>query len=79
MHVAYQAYVIALWQRSNFLLGQIANADETPIWFDMPSNTTVAETGSKEESFGNGVRTKLTYGCQQHFIFGLQMILKTSG
>jgi len=34
---AFQSYVIAVRQRGNFLLGQIGNADETPICFDMPS------------------------------------------
>ena len=48
MHVACQAYVVALRQRSNFLLGQIGNTDETPIWFDMPSNTTVAERKARK-------------------------------
>ena len=36
-------------QRSefNFSLGSIANMDETPIWADMPSETTVEQRGSK--------------------------------
>lgn len=29
-------------------MGQIGNADETPVWFDMPRNYTIAEKGTKE-------------------------------
>jgi len=44
-------HVIHLRQRQNILLGQIGNEDETFIYFDMPSNYTVPERGSKEVSF----------------------------
>ena len=29
-------------------MGQIGNADETPIWFDMPRNYTIIEKGTKK-------------------------------
>lgn len=29
-------------------MGHIGYADETPVWFDMPSNTTVLEKGAKQ-------------------------------
>ncbi|KAL1477949.1 hypothetical protein MTO96_016928 [Rhipicephalus appendiculatus] len=31
-----------------YMLGQIGKADETPVWFDMPSSTTVCGRGAKE-------------------------------
>lgn len=49
--VNYQKFVISLRKEFNFLLGQIGNADETPIWFDLPANYTVHEKGDKQVSF----------------------------
>ena len=46
--VAYQRYIMRLRSEYSFALNQIANSDETPIHFDMPSNWTVADKGSKE-------------------------------
>lgn len=46
--VAYQRHVIALRKETDFLLGQIGNADETPIWFDLPANYTVHDVGDKQ-------------------------------
>lgn len=46
--IDFQRYVIRLRQQHGYMLGQIGNADETPVWFDMPSSTTVCERGSKE-------------------------------
>ncbi|KAL1452370.1 hypothetical protein MTO96_043812 [Rhipicephalus appendiculatus] len=46
--VEFQRYVIRLRQQHGYMLGQIGNADETPVWFDMPSSTTVCERGAKE-------------------------------
>ena len=45
---SFQRHVIALWKENNFSMGQIGNADETPIWFDMPRNYTITEKGTKE-------------------------------
>lgn len=44
----FQRYVIRLRQQHGYMAGQIGNADETPVWFDMPSATTVAERGAKQ-------------------------------
>lgn len=46
--VAFQRYVIKLRQEHNYLLGQIGNADQTPVYFDMPSRTTVTAKGAKD-------------------------------
>ena len=35
-------------KRGNFLMGQIGNVDETPIWLDMPHNYTVEQKGAKQ-------------------------------
>lgn len=43
----FQRYVINLRKKHSHLLGQIGNADQTPVFFDMPSNTTVADKGAK--------------------------------
>ena len=39
--VNFQQHVIMLRKRGNFLMGQIGDADETPIWLDMPRNYSV--------------------------------------
>lgn len=44
----FQRYVEDLRRRRGFLLGQIGNADQTPVWFDMPSRRTVAEKGERQ-------------------------------
>lgn len=45
--VAYQRFIIKLRKQHNYLLSQVGNADETPVYFDMPSNTTVSDKGAK--------------------------------
>lgn len=46
--VAYQCHIIKLRNEYSFAFNQIGNADETPVYFDMPSNWTVDEKGRKE-------------------------------
>ena len=46
--VNFQQHVIMLRKRGNFLMGQIGNADEMPIWLDMPRNYTVEQKGVKQ-------------------------------
>lgn len=45
--VKFQQHVIKLRQEKNYMFGQIGNADETPVYFDMPSASTIAAKGSK--------------------------------
>lgn len=45
--VAFQRHVIALRKSHDYLCGQMGNGDETAVYFDMPSNTTVEEKGAK--------------------------------
>lgn len=45
---SFQRYVINLRKKYDFLLGQIGNADETPIFFDMPSNHTITKKGDRQ-------------------------------
>ena len=35
---------------NNYLLKYIVNMDETPMWFDLPSNTTINQKGAKSVS-----------------------------
>jgi len=44
----YQRYITNLRKTGNFLMGQIANADETVIYLDMPPNYTLEKKGMKE-------------------------------
>lgn len=44
---SFQRFVIQLRKRHDFELSQIGNMDETPVFFDMPSNRTIDVKGSK--------------------------------
>lgn len=46
--IEFQRYIIHLRSTYNHALGQIGNADETPVYFDMPRNNTVNEVGARE-------------------------------
>uniref|UniRef100_A0A147BLR1 Putative pogo transposable element n=1 Tax=Ixodes ricinus TaxID=34613 RepID=A0A147BLR1_IXORI len=45
--VDFHRFVIRIRQQNNFLLSQIGNADQTPLNFDMPSNTTLEQKGAR--------------------------------
>lgn len=44
---AFQLYVIGLCTDHNYLLSQMCNVDETPVYFDTPPNYTIEEIGTK--------------------------------
>jgi len=44
----YQRYITNLRKTGNFFMGQMANADETAIYLDMPPNYTLEKKGVKE-------------------------------
>jgi len=44
----YQRYITNLRKTENFLMGQMANADVTAIYLDMPPNYTLEKKGVKE-------------------------------
>lgn len=46
--LSFQRYVIKHRKKTNYSLSQIGNADETPVYFDMPRNYTVNVKGAKE-------------------------------
>lgn len=46
--INFQRYVIDLRKKLDYPMCHIGNADETPVYFDMPLNRTVTETGAKE-------------------------------
>jgi hypothetical protein len=43
----FQWHVIKLRKQDSYMLGHIGNADQTPVYSDMPSNVTVNEKGAK--------------------------------
>ena len=45
----YQRHITNLRKAGNFLMGQMADADETAIYLDMPPNYTLEKKGVKEE------------------------------
>lgn len=45
--LSFHKYVIGLRHQHNYLLSQIGNADQTPVWFDCPENYTVELKGKK--------------------------------
>ena len=59
--VNFQRHVIMLQKTGNFLMGQIGNMDETPIWLDMLCNYTVEQKGTKQVP----IRTS---GCENQHI-----------
>lgn len=46
----FQKYVIKKRKENKYILSQIGNADQTPVYFDMPSSTTVDKKGAKSVS-----------------------------
>ncbi|KAK3911142.1 Pogo transposable element with KRAB domain [Frankliniella fusca] len=44
--LSFQRHVVALRKRNSYLLGHIGN-DQTPLYLDMPSRTTVEKVGTK--------------------------------
>ena len=54
--INYQRYIIRLRKKHGYELGNIANADQTPLTFDLPYSRTATEKGSKKvilKSSGN--------------------------
>lgn len=45
---SFQRFVLSLRRRNGYHLGQIGNADQTPLYFDMPATTTVEKKGAKQ-------------------------------
>lgn len=46
--MAFQRFMIMLRRTNNYIAGQIGNADQTPMFFDMPSNYTVETKGATQ-------------------------------
>lgn len=55
----FQRYVIGLRKERNYLLSQLGNADQTPVYFEMPMDTTLEKKGAKSVSVLTGGNTKL--------------------
>lgn len=52
--LSFQRYVIDLRKRHDYLYSQIGNADQTPVYFEMPLDTTLQQKGSKSVSILTG-------------------------
>lgn len=46
--IEFQLYVKSLRRQHGYMVGQIGNADEMPVWFDILLSTTDCERGAKE-------------------------------
>lgn len=46
--ISFQRFVIRKRMEHGYAVGQMGNADQTPVWFDMPVACTVNEKGAKE-------------------------------
>jgi hypothetical protein len=42
-----QKYIINLRRQVSYIVSQTGNADQTPVYFEMPLNTTVHKKGDK--------------------------------
>nr|ADK62392.1 pogo transposable element [Rhipicephalus microplus] len=56
----FQRFVLNLRRNNDYLLGQIGNADQTPLYFDMPGTTTVEKKGAKQVRVLTSVHGKTT-------------------
>lgn len=54
----FQRYVISLRRINNYSLSQIGNADQTPVYFEMPECSTITEKGAKSVSILTGGNEK---------------------
>lgn len=54
--LSFQRYVIGLRRERCFLLGQVGNADETPIFFYMPSAQTVSVSVHRRQAQAAALR-----------------------
>lgn len=45
---AFRRYVLSLRREQGYAIGQIGNADQTPVYFDMTRSTTVTKRGSRQ-------------------------------
>ncbi|KAH8020540.1 hypothetical protein HPB51_002489 [Rhipicephalus microplus] len=57
---SFQRFVLNLRRNNGYLLGQIGNADQTPLYFDMPGTTTVEKKGAKQVHVLTSVHGKTT-------------------
>lgn len=57
----FHSYVIQLWKKYDFELSQIANMDEVPLNFDVPSNRSVDVKGIKTVAIKTSGHEKTHY------------------
>jgi hypothetical protein len=56
--LCFQKYIINLWRQHSYTVSQIGNADQTPVYFEMPLNTMVHKKGDKSVTARTGDNKK---------------------
>jgi hypothetical protein len=56
--IAFHKFVIGMRKNNSYLLSQTGNADQTPLYFDMPTKTTI-------EGKGENIVIIRTSGCEK--------------
>jgi hypothetical protein len=54
----FERHVIKLRKQHSYMLGHIGNADQMPVYFDMPLNVTINEKGAKTVLIGGTGKEK---------------------
>lgn len=70
----FHRFVIQLRRNNSYLLSQMGNMDETPLYFGMPTNMTIEEQGEKYAIIcANGCEKQLLL----YVIFKRKIVTKT--
>jgi hypothetical protein len=56
--LCFQKYFISLWWQQSYIVSQIGNADQTPVYFEMPLDTMVHKKGDKNVTVKTGGNEK---------------------
>jgi hypothetical protein len=56
--LCFQKYIINLWQQHSYIVSQIGNADQTPVYFEMSRDTMVHKKGDKNVTVRTGGNEK---------------------
>jgi hypothetical protein len=56
--LCFQKYIINLWRQHSYIVSQIGNADQIPVYFEMPIDTTVHKKCDKNVTVRTGGNEK---------------------
>ena len=68
-----QQFVIKYRKLNGYLLGYIGNADQTPIYFDMPSSTTIDVKGMKTVTINTTGNEKNHFTCMLVYLADIKI------